>query len=445
MAVKRSIADLVTFLRYYAKTRYRRGFRTREELEAWQERQVRAFLGRMRSQSPFYQEYFKGLDVREWRSFSTIDKASMMENFDRLNTVGIGREDAFALALKSEETRDFTPDIGGITIGLSSGTSGNRGLFLVSPKERVMWAATILGKALPGTLLERQRIAFFLRANSNLYDTVKSRRIQFQFFDLLDAVASHIERLNRYQPTIIAAPPSMLRLLGEAVERGELAISPDRIISVAEVLDPLDEDFLTRQFQQRIHQIYQCTEGFLAVTCEYGTLHLNEDLLVIQKEYLDRKQGKFVPIITDFSRTTQPIIRYRLNDILTEQTAPCPCGSVFTPLASIEGRCDDLFYFPSVTDGGLVPVFPDFIRRAVIASTQEVQEYRVIQESPQAVQIMLRGPVDQRQAMEQAVASSLRFVLAEMGVCPPTIRFVPYAFQAGAVKLRRIERRFSLE
>ena len=37
--------------------------------------------------------------------------------------------------IKSEENRDFSPTIKGITVGLSSGTSGNRGVFLASEKE----------------------------------------------------------------------------------------------------------------------------------------------------------------------------------------------------------------------------------------------------------------------------------------------------------------------
>ncbi len=65
-------------------------------------------------------------------------------------------------------------------------------------------------------------------------------------------------------------------------------------------------------------------------------MHLNEDIVHIQKEYLDEQSRRFVPIITDFSRTSQPIIRYRLNDILTEADKPCLCGSPYTAIERIE-------------------------------------------------------------------------------------------------------------
>lgn len=137
----------------------------------------------------------------------------------------------------------------------------------------------------------------------------------------------------------------MLRMLGEAYAKGTLTVRPDKIISVAEVLDPLDRSVLEQTFGQTIHQAYQCTEGFLGASCRMGMLHLNEDVVHIEKEYIDPSTRRFVPIVTDFSRTSQPIVRYRLNDILTEAEGRCACGSPFTAIERIEGRCDDMLSF----------------------------------------------------------------------------------------------------
>ncbi len=112
-------------------------------------------------------------------------------------------------------------------------------------------------------------------------------------------------------------------------------VAATKVISIAEVLDPLDEAILENQFQQKIYQLYQCTEGFLAATCSHGTLHLNEDIVLIEKEYIDKKEGRFMPIITDFRRVSQPIIRYRLNDILIEKKEPCSCGCLFTAIIEV--------------------------------------------------------------------------------------------------------------
>ncbi|MGA7936783.1 MAG: F390 synthetase-related protein [Kovacikia sp.] len=207
---------LLSILWHYWQTTHCRNFSSRDELSAWQDRQVRRFLRRVLPQSPFYQTYYHGLNLQDWRQFPLINKSIMMANFDRLNTAGITQVDAMAIARQAEESRDFRSTLRGYTVGLSSGTSGNRGLFLVSQAEQQAWAGTILAKALPQSIFSRQRIAFFLRANSNLYNTVQRQRIQFEYFDLFQPIGQHIDRLNGYDPTILVAPASMLRLLAEA-------------------------------------------------------------------------------------------------------------------------------------------------------------------------------------------------------------------------------------
>ena len=100
----------------------------------------------------------------------------------------------------------------------------------------------------------------------------------------------------------------------------DYTIKPQKVISVAEVLTPEDKAYLSNIFKQTIQQVYQCTEGFLASSCEHGTLHFNEDFLIIEKKYIDHEQSRFHPIITDLRRRSQPIIRYELNDYYSRKS-----------------------------------------------------------------------------------------------------------------------------
>jgi putative adenylate-forming enzyme len=440
---------LAIFLAHYLRAKYRRHWSDRAALERWQERQIQKRLRFVQKHSPFYRELWGGRPLTEWKQFPVIDKAVMMEHFDRLNTAGIRKEEAMNLALEAERTRNFTPQLGGITVGLSSGTSGSRGLFLVSPDEQAAWAGMMLAKVLPGPLWQREKIAFFLRANSNLYASVGSGCLQFEYFDLLEDTNKHVERLNRYQAGIWAAPPSVLRQLAEQKRMGRLTAAPRRIVSVAEVLDPVDADVIRDTFGMPIHQVYQCTEGFLASTCSHGTLHLNEDIVHIGKEVVPDDPGgrRFVPIITDFSRTTQPIIRYRLNDVLTEAERPCPCGSPFTAIERIEGRCDDIFYMEQSDGGGrLKPVYPDFITRAVLAASSAIREYRVIQHEGEAltVELLLEGGASQTE-VERQVTASVEALMLRLGCRMPDLVFTKYTNPEGARKLRRVERRWAID
>lgn len=436
----RNMNRLAAILWHYAATkRNARRWRDRAELKAWQDRAVQKHLARILPRSPFYRKRYAGLAPADWRKFSITNKAELMADSENWNTAGIRREDALNVALKAESCRDFAPTIGDITIGLSSGTSGNRGLFLVSPAERHAWAGILLAKILPGSLLARQRAALCFRANSNLYGSVSSRRFQFGFFDLLEPLKQLAQRLEAFQPTLLVAPPAMLRMLADEKRAGRLHIQPARIFSVAEVLEPQERALIEEQFSQRLHEIYQATEGFLAVTCAHGTLHLNEDLLVVQKEWLDHAQRKFTPVITDFRRTTQPVSRYRLNDILTERETPCPCGSIFTALEKIEGRCDDLLRFPSTRGHETVSVFPDFIRRAIITADDTITEYSVAQRADGKLEIALEVPSATQARAEQSVRAGFAQLCETLGCQCPELVFVPFVPPSLNAKRRRVQ------
>src|SRR5690606_40686697 len=146
------------------------------------------------------------------------------------------------------------------------------------------------------------------------------RWLTFAYYDLMEDLSAHVERLNRQKPTILVAPPAVLTFLSEEKERGRLDIAPVKVISVADVLDDRDRQKIEGQFGKPVHQIYQCTEGFLAATCSHGTLHLNEDIVHIEREWIDRESGRFVPIITDFCRMMGWVLRQKSVMIGTKRT-----------------------------------------------------------------------------------------------------------------------------
>ena len=418
---------------YFIRARYLRHFRTRKALRSYQKQRVLRQLAYLKEHSP----YFKALSVHSFEDFRKLplmNKEFMMEHFNALNCVGIDRDEALSLAIDGEKQREFSEKLGGISVGLSSGTSGARGLFLVSDRERALWAGTVLAKFLPKGKLFGHRIAFFLRADNNLYETIDSKLIRFRYFDLLRDMGENLSELSDYRPTLLVAPPSVLLGIARAMERGALRINPEKVISVAEVLRAEDAAYLKAQFGLSvIHQAYQCTEGFLGYVCECGNFHLNEELVLIEREYLDAH--RFVPIVTDFTRQSQPIVRYRLNDILVEKRGHCPCGNPATLIRYIEGREDDIFYFAGIRQKE-VAVFPDFISRCVIYA-EGVQNYKVLQDGSAHVTVFL-----ERESSATAAQIRREFArLAEkMKFHCPEIAFSPYVPDFHR-KMKRVERK----
>ncbi|MBA3825471.1 MAG: hypothetical protein H0X24_16425, partial [Ktedonobacterales bacterium] len=416
-----------TIGQHFARARWRWATLRGERLTRYQDARARAIVAYAAARAPFYRAHWAGHDLNDWRTLPPVDKTLMMDHFATFNTQGISRAAAMDVALQAEISRDFAPTLGDITVGLSSGTSGHRGLFLAAPWEQHGWVGVLLARALhrPTT---RLRVAFFLRSNSNLYEQLGGNIIQFRYFDLMTPLPEAIGALNAFAPDILVGPPSLLGMLARAQAHGALRIRPQRLISVAEVLEPQDRDRLEGIFHVPVHQIYQCTEGLLAISCPRGRLHIQEDLVTMQYERLaetrppttpasaethdparcendqrpthpdgsgasaspppqtgrendEQAAIRVTPIITDLWRRTQPIIRYRLNDVLQLDPAPCPCGGGFRVIRSIEGRSDDVVYF-RLPDRAYRAFFPDAIRRAILLAGEGMTDYQATQHQP---------------------------------------------------------------
>ncbi len=391
-------------------------------MKRYQEQRAQRIVAYTAQHSPFYRTHWMSHDLQDWRTLPTVDKQLMMANFDTFNTRGIKRDVAMEVALEAERSRDFRPVLDGLTVGLSSGTSGHRGLFMASPWEQAAWAGAILARTLHRLPRRRLRVAFFLRSNSNLYEQVGGLLIQFRYFDLMLPLAEAVSALNDFQPQIIVGPPSLLGFLADEQADGHLHIRPGRLISVAEVLEPHDQQRIGATFNAPVHQIYQCTEGLLAVSCEQGSLHIQEDAAFLQFEPLPGSDGERVtPIVTDLWRRTQPIIRYRLNDVLQLDPDPCRCGSSFRVIRAIEGRCDDICYFESLA-GGTRPFFPDTIRRMILLASPDIVDYLVVQERCGHLHVYLSTvPGASFSAVAQAVQASVATTVAQYTCRPATV------------------------
>lgn len=401
----------------YLQTRSRR-FSSRAALLSWQGRRLRLALTRAARTFPAY----AGLPAR-LDAFPPVDKADWLDRFEEFNAAQLTLAECLDAARAAESGRDFATSLRGLSVGLSTGTSGRQGAFLTSPAERDRWAGTILAKALPHGLLGGAKVALFLRAGGPLYEAVGSRRVQFEFYDLALPLAGHDRPLVDFAPTVLAAPPVVLERLSAQVADGRLTLHPERIYSIADVLDADVRARIEAGFKRPIGQIYQATEGFLGITCDRGTMHLNEDLLHFELTQLG--QGRVSPVVTDLFRTSQAIIRYRLGDVLV-LGMPCPCGSVFTSIEAIEGRSDDVLRFGDET------IFADFVRGAVLG-TGGVADFGVTQTDD-----CLELAVTPAAAWAPA-RDSLARLLADHGVFA---RIEPASFvvQSPAAKRRRVRR-----
>lgn len=369
-----------------------------------------------------------------------VDKRTVLADFASFNRFGITLEAALEVAEAAERSRDFTSRLpGGVTVGLSSGTTGTRGVFLVSEAESRLWAGILLGQLVaPASMrvMARRplRVALFLRANSNLYETLDSNRVAFTWLDLTMPVEDHLPALAGTD--VLVAPASVLRRIADldADERRE--IRPLQVISVAETLDPEDETVIGEAFGRPVEQIYQATEGLLAVSCPAGRLHLNEGHVHVEPEWIDHR--RFHPVVTDFTRTTQFVVRHRLDDVLLAAPGPCSCARPGRSIAAVLGRADDVLHLRATASGRgeVVPVYPDVLRHTV-ALAGDLGDYRIEQHGEEwRLAVTSATPIT---ALARVAVETGR--LAErLRALPPVVVAMPWPSEAPDAKRRRIRR-----
>ena len=395
----------------------KRTFKTRCQLLAYQNKRLTSFFRWLTKNSRYYEKF------KFFSQLPIITKQDMLAYFDDINTVDCKLTDCMEQAHRMEQTRDFKNSVSnGISVGLSTGTSGKRSIFLSSKTEQNQWAAIMVSKVLGWSVFKPNKVALFLRANNNLYEAIgQGNAIQFKFYDLMLPFNQLVSNLIDYNPTILVAPPSILKEIVKTLKSKNMRISPKKVFSVAETLSKIDERYLELFFNQKILQIYQCTEGFLGISCKYGTIHLNEEYIRFDKKYLDEKKDRFMPIITDFTRKSQPFVNYLLDDVLHEYKGQCPCGSPNLAISSIEGRQNDLLYFKSVSQSGVkTAIYPDFIERAILAASSDIEEYEVALVSQETLELSLLPNTPKIQAQ---VKNALEVLFTKFQVIPAKILF----------------------
>ena len=376
----------------------------------------------LRSQDRRYRRWLRrSVPKVNFHSHGTVppltDKALVMQRFADFNRAGITAAQGWAAFAASRR-------IGALTVGASTGTSGNRGLFVISDAERFQWLGVMLAKALPK--FWAQRVAVILPMHTALYDSAQQTRlVDLQFYDLSHPPADWLPRLLAHDPGVIVAPPKVLAWLTT-----QAPLHPHTLYAAAETLDPPDRATIEAHFGLRLGQIYMATEGLLGVTCAQGTLHLAEDVILFEWE----KVGDLVaPVISSFTRHEQILQRYRMNDLLRLSTVPCRCGSPLQAVEEVVGRLDDVFRFANAL------ITPDVLRNAVLDADRAIADFRLVQVSEVEVHLTLS-----ESALPEQLAAAMKavsIVLARYGAFPQITTARAVMEPLPVRKLRRVESR----
>jgi len=419
--------SIITGVIDYLRLVIHRSFYSKKMIRKYQIKQLKKIHKFAINNSAFYNELYKDLQfdsLEDFHKLPTINKSIMMDNFTDLNTCRIIKEDVMKYIVEKENDKDYLGYYQDeFVIGLSSGTSGNKGIY-ITPKE--------MTKRLPSVFLARSgislkmlpyKILFVLRVFSQGFEDINSSLISLNYCSTMERVEDIIKRINNLKINILMAPPSLIREL--LPYSNEIQPKIKRIITYAEVLEDVDKERFEKEFNTKVIEIYQASEGQIASACKYGHLHINEELVYIE---LYDQHGNLIEedniighkmILTNLINYAQPLIRYEMNDMIVLDK-DCPCGSKYRRIKKVLGRHDDLLYFYDNSNNRKY-VFPDLFVRWIIVCSENIREFQVIQNSINQINIYIDTIDNEDKELLNTIKSKVVKELSEFKIDNSTV------------------------
>lgn len=367
------------------------------ELAGLQREKLRELLRHAVEHSPFYRKLYTGLNIErvELYELPTVNKRLLQGEFDEVVT-----DRRLSLAAAREfcghaDHRGPPFFLGEFAVLMSSGTSGERGYFVMDgPALADAIAAGFRQSnrgADPRQPSKQQRIAAVMLiepfdAAGMLMRLIPESVGPKQLIDIRQDLPEVVQQLNEFQPTLLSSFPYMLRMLAEAATAGDLAIKPGRITSSGDVLTVSDRAAIRRAFGIEPYNYYCATE-FPYIAWEgddHDGLYINADQVIV--ESVDAANRPVPPgrlgdklLVTNLTNRAMPLVRYEMSDQV--QFVPSGGGSAgpLPRIRNVAGRMEHVLTLPGVRPGR-VSLIPEHLDE-YLGGLPDLVNYQVIQET----------------------------------------------------------------
>jgi phenylacetate-CoA ligase len=405
----------------------------RENLRLYQQERLESVVRHAAGHSPFYRVQLAGIvggGAVELSRLPVLDKSQMMEHFDELVTDTRLRRDALLEWVEGLDHDELYLDR--YRVMTTSGSSGHKGLFVFDrPEWQTIIAQFLRYGAMAGVrprLPRRLRVAAIVGASP----THMSRQISASIsvgihrvlpLSLTQPVEHVVEELNRFQPQFMATYPSMATRLAEEQVAGRLRLTLAGMSTSSELRTPEMTERIVEAFGVRPFDHYATTEGLWGCECEHHLgIHLFEDFTLVENvddDGLPAPAGEPGTrlLVTGLHNLVQPIIRLEVSDAVTLDPEPCPCGRTLIRTRAIEGRTDDVMYFPA-RRGGEVMVHP--LQFGILTRDREVREFQVIQEGESVCILVVARPAAGDE-LDRRLRTAVSRKLTKLGVREPRV------------------------
>jgi phenylacetate-coenzyme A ligase PaaK-like adenylate-forming protein len=407
-----------------------------ERLAAHRRQALRQLLAAAQAKSPWHRRRLGHIDPDTFgegdlAALPVMTKHDLMDHFDEIVTDRRLTLDRVENHLAGLEGNDAYL-LGRYHAIASSGSSGRRGVFVFGWEAwAVRWLSNIRHTLLsqPADDGGRPLLAAMVAAGdathgtSALTQTFSGPGFQTVRLPATLPLSDIVDGLNRARPDVLTGYPSALGPLVAEARAGRLRIRPATVVTTSEVLLASVRHALEETFGVPVTDVWSASEaGGLASSCPQGQgMHLSDDLVIVEP-------GEGCVYLTNLSNTTQPLIRYQLNDDVVVLDGPCSCGSAHRRIDGVRGRGDDRFVYGPITVSPLAFASP-------LARQRHVTDYQVRQTRRGAeVAVWCLGSIDLARIQTELTANLVRLGLADAEV---VVRPVQQFERLSTGKLRR--------
>ncbi len=350
-----------------------------DKINSIQQKKFKKLLKYVLENSSFYKRFYGeyGITIDKINDVSiedlpVIDKKTVMDNFDELVCDPVlKRKDMEEFILNPLNSRKKYKKL--YKVIHTSGSSGTTGIFVYGPGEwnTIRALGGIRVSKVEFGLFHKLRLAFIGAVNGNfagisLAQDIPELFMRFLPININSPLEDILKSINKYKPEVLAGYPSGIYMLAQEQLNGKINIKPLKIICSAEVLTGLMRSTIIEAFGVDPIDFYAACESIgMACECEkHHGLHVFNDLYCI--EVVD-KNLKPVPkgqpgniLLTNLFNYTQPLIRYKMDDIAVMDDKPAECRWPFPIIKSISGRQEEYLWFEK-TDGSTEFIHPTAI------------------------------------------------------------------------------------
>ncbi len=410
----------------------RRSLWPRDQVIAYRDQKLSAFVRTAAEEVPYYGRLFAelGIDPLEIRSLADLSALPLLHKRQL-----------------QDSSSDFTSRKlrrGAVSVH-TSGTTGAGFQFMTSPDavkeqwavwwryrrwhgiQRRTWCANFTGRTIVPLA---QTDPPYWRYN------VPGRQIMFSGYHLGPATAdAYLRELRKRRPPWLHGYPSVIALLAAHVLESGVDIGyPIRWVTIgAENLLEQQKQLITNAFGVSPLQHYGMAEAAANVSeCERGRLHVDEDFAAV--EFVrDEATGQSWIVGTNMTNPYTPMIRYVIGDLgapLDDQR--CCCGRAGRLVGALDGRNEDYVVLSNGARlGRMDHIFKDMvnIREAQIYQSvpgeftlrvvrgpwyRNADEDALLLETRRRVGADTRVSVEYRQSLPRTANGKLRLVISEI-------------------------------